>query len=1053
MEERTMSAEAVDEYVLRPVDVDKDAEKLAEMWRKSDDQWPGTWSRGVPVTGQMLREWLEREKRIEALVWDTGDAIAGYCSLWEWLEEPNVSYIALLNVAPGFQKKSLARKFLTHYVERVIELGSIRLDLHTWSGNLKAVPLYKKCGFFWLPGTSVHMLNFMPAILRMPIAQPFFAKHDWYRTFKRALTQDEDDERWEGMKVFTYHFEAGGDHLTVWADREALRITAVEIDDFFAAAITDDQEPSRGLPATIRWKLANKRDQPMQVSLIATGTEHLKLDHRDAVQLAPGQTVTLEASVAVSIDAPEVEDGKPAPFVKSLLIVDGQTLELGTGLRPRAAVEVKTIPQDVTLLPGVPRTVELQLHSRLKQEVEATVSLAPEKGLTANWTQQTLTLAPEAYGGYPVELCAQESGVFELAISIAARLDGDTIHLPAAPRAVFSLPPGGVLGAEVDGKLRIENEKMRLLMRQQGAELTIVDRATDKWLGFHFGYSGPPFRPSEYWEGKFDLTIEHHAGRLVAVASMPSRDNPDFVLRKRVTVGAGQVFSVDYDFENLGPERRRFQLTQWVGGNNQKAMITLPFAAGLVRAPWSEFPGPFDDELNRAAAYAEQWTSLEYDEATIGVVWAGDVEEVEFGWGIEALTRFYDCPPQSRVRPQSLHVYAGDGDWRAVRRLWQRLAGRPSTPDEPMPEPRAPLVARTEPPVIVTANGAVEASLIVEHHVARRFSGSASLMLPADWQADNTEMALADVYWRQPFCSELHLTTTARPGAATGTITIRSDEVDVDFAVPLIRLGDERPVEVHVDERDDQPVWTIDNGRVEIDVTPAFAGAVSALREGGVNHLFSPFPKPGALGWLAPWYGGLTPVVAVGDGGVSASKLRQETFVAEPLSLDDGRGITWRGVRQRAVLSEEALRDLTLEIDTLTVGGSPVVKQVMRLINSTPVTRRLETAGFVAFTQPDGSYSRTTLWGPEARKHRERMYSAHAGHWAAAQNPDTHRALALVSPRPGIAALGWGRDGGHFQLLTNLAVPANGSSEVVGYLVLADGIESARRYAALKDYV
>ncbi len=134
--------DAIEEYVLRSVDPERDAEKLVAMWQASDNQWPGTWSRGVPITAARIREWLKREKRIDALVWDTGDAIAGYCSLWEWPDEANVTYIALLNVAPQYQKLSLARRFLTHYVERVIELGSVRLDLHTWAGYLKAVPLY-----------------------------------------------------------------------------------------------------------------------------------------------------------------------------------------------------------------------------------------------------------------------------------------------------------------------------------------------------------------------------------------------------------------------------------------------------------------------------------------------------------------------------------------------------------------------------------------------------------------------------------------------------------------------------------------------------------------------------------------------------------------------------------------------------------------------------------------------------------------------------------------------------------------------------------------------
>ncbi|HZB96543.1 MAG TPA: hypothetical protein VE268_11325, partial [Herpetosiphonaceae bacterium] len=294
-------------------------------------------------------------------------------------------------------------------------------------------------------------------------------------------------------------------------------------------------------------------------------------------------------------------------------------------------------------------------------------------------------------------------------------------------------------------------------------------------------------------------------------------------------------------------------------------------------------------------------------------------------------------------------------------------------------------------------------------------------------------------------------TTSAGPGAAIGTIALRSAEFDADYQLPLVRLGDGRAVEVRRVERDAQPILTIDNGRLEIDVTPGFAGTVSAIREDGVDHLLSPFPRVGQLGWLAPWHGGLTPVLIMPGDWDFPGKLRQATFEAETVSSCDGRGIEWQGVRQRAPLSLEGLVGLLLEIDTLTVGGSPVVKQVMRFVNPTSVTRRLGATGWVAFVQPDGSYSRTTLWGPEPRKHSDRMYEIFTGHWAAAENPDTGRALALIAPRPDAGMLSWGRDGGHLQLLTQLTIPARGTSEVIGYIVLADDIEAARRFAALKD--
>ena len=128
-------------------------------------------------------------------------------------------------------------------------------------------------------------------------------------------------------------------------------------------------------------------------------------------------------------------------------------------------------------------------------------------------------------------------------------------------------------------------------------------------------------------------------------------------------------------------------------------------------------------------------------------------------------------------------------------------------------------------------------------------------------------------------------------------------------------------------------VYTIRNQRLEIDVVPSFLGSVSAIRDAGgeCNHLATAFPKPGAFGWSYPWYGGLQPEVSLDRLSWTAS-LEGEGFTVETVSCADALGTEWAGLRQRAPLSKEASRGLTLELDTLTLGNSPVVKLVWRLV-------------------------------------------------------------------------------------------------------------------------
>ena len=87
---------------------------------------------------------------------------------------------------------------------------------------MKAMPLYKRVGYNWVPGTRVLMESHIPGILGAEMFREFFERYDWYDSFKVKITQDIDDIVEEGFGVFRYHFEGNNDDvLNVKVDREA----------------------------------------------------------------------------------------------------------------------------------------------------------------------------------------------------------------------------------------------------------------------------------------------------------------------------------------------------------------------------------------------------------------------------------------------------------------------------------------------------------------------------------------------------------------------------------------------------------------------------------------------------------------------------------------------------------------------------------------------------------------------------------------------------------------------------------------------------------------
>ncbi|MCA9968242.1 MAG: hypothetical protein KC423_28545, partial [Anaerolineales bacterium] len=81
------------------------AASLAQMWNESDDQWPGTFTRGVPYTTERIKEWMGSfAPLLNLIVLDESNKVVAYGALQDTANQSGIScYVPLLNVHPGYQ--------------------------------------------------------------------------------------------------------------------------------------------------------------------------------------------------------------------------------------------------------------------------------------------------------------------------------------------------------------------------------------------------------------------------------------------------------------------------------------------------------------------------------------------------------------------------------------------------------------------------------------------------------------------------------------------------------------------------------------------------------------------------------------------------------------------------------------------------------------------------------------------------------------------------------------------------------------------------------------
>jgi RimJ/RimL family protein N-acetyltransferase len=1061
------------DYTIRPY-TSEDNAPLAVMWNESDDQWPGTFTGGVPTTEEQVRDWMDEEVCLMRLVVENsaGGSIVGYGSLWETPGRKDSCYVALLNVHPDHQKRSLARRMLTQMIDWAAEHGYRRVTISTWPANLKSVPLYKKVGFHWVPDLDVFMENYIPAVRRMGFGQDFFRRHDWYATFQRELKQVADEQRHPAtgdMKVFVFRWEEDGEAIEAVVDRCAQAITGVDTADFAAYAIVDESEPAQGIAYPVRWRVTNKRDEPVNVSVLADGETGIGLNHQASFALEAGETHVAEATFTCAADAPRLKldkhnRDKTAPKIKTTVVVGDSVVELGTGLHYRPAIDIGVEPEFPSLLPGESKMVYLTLRNRAGRPLQGSVSVEPQDGLKTDWLRHDFEVEAGRHAGLPLEVTCERAGAVPLRVAATFEDSGRQITTEPKRLSLLATPVGGVAADwnEDEETTVIENDFFRLVCHADGGKCLVRNKAFKRGEMHVREEIGPPFTPRDLGEKTYDLALERGQGWAKVTLTAKSGRFSGVSVAREVTVTASPVMQVRHRVVNNGGASRTLQVrpsVRFPDQDREAGLVALPRQERLVITRGADFPMVHGDMPQKPEKMAEQWLAFDRRGQVVGAVWNEDVVKHEMWWGHLALFHTERAlEPQSAVDVGPLYLYVGPGGWRDVRRVWQRVGGV-SHPDDAFVKPASDGAHAFGllPEPLVTLSGEVEARLSVGNIRERELNGRLVVEPPVGWTVDRAVLAVESVTSEKPLTEALRLTIADdRVGAFGGRLHLEEELLDEIRPFIVLRLGNEG-AQVAVKERreTDQPVWDVDSGRCVWTVAPEFDAGVVAWREMGseVNQLMTSFPDDGGLSWMKPWFGGVRPIFVLrGQGREWPGKFHEETFSISQVKAADAAGVPWQGVRLTSDLAREGCEDLRAELDYLTVGGSNVLKVVFRLLNASSAPRGV-LSGLFVFAQVDGDHRNGALYGDDFQRKRSPHEAwTRLGDWGAIVNPDTGRALAMASGS-GKGLLGltdWGKDGGHFWFDDELTIAPHGTCELVAYLALAESLEEAKRYESMK---
>jgi len=978
---------------------EEDATGLAALLNASDSAWPGTFTGGVPYTPERVLEQRREREYLLDLVAEADGAIVGTCTLTRDWDDPQAAYVAFLNVHPEWHGKGIGKRLLLRAVDEAVHLGVPYVSLHTWAGNERALPLYKKTGFFWIPGTDVRMENYLPLVLRLPWAKELLGDAHWYGCLKREITLEEDREEWEGREVFRYRLERGEKSLEVVIDRAAKAPCAVYAEGFSAELWPAPAEPRAVLPFRLCWRLANRGEDPLIVGLSARGDPGVEVRGGELITLGPGEVREGELACRTAPDL-VAEPRRPAPAAHLSLLTPTGEVELACGLRPRLPIEVSCGPAPAILPPGTPSRVPLSLTNRHHQRLQGRLTLAPREGVTLSPSSLEFDLPPGETRCWEVELSARAGGH---ALSGRVELSsGEGWEFPPLP--VLARGPGEVVGCLLRDEAVVAGEGFWVLARARGGRLIFFQPGEAHPLLRQGEELGPPFFPGELGQRRWEIYLAQDPRGVEIRLETESGRFPGIRLVKRVRVSSSPLVEVFYNVSSQakGPVRLQLRPAHW-DLPDLPWRIAFRAEQGLVEDHLGGFP---QGETDFPKQLAEDWLALVGEGIVVGLLPQGGVEW-DCSWGWSWKTPMATLSPGERTSLHRYLIHLGSGDFRTVRARWAAGRGESEREEEPRP-----LVWAEARPLLVGEAG--ELSVEVKTVRGQPFSGTLSLRPPAGVSFSPAQVEVPRVTPERPVKLEIAWEKTGELRAGLGEAVLRGMGEERRFPLPLIFLPSGTP-QVVAGEREGQEVFSISTGEGEIQVAPGFSAAAFSWRERGKEWLLSAFPKARAFAWLSPWFGGIYPILyeLSLEEWNWPGRLYRECFQGQVWRGELG-GIPLAGVRLTCRPKGEGLAGLDLEVIYASPGEGLLLSALRVKNHGRP--RRLA-GGFLGFLSLGGEYREAVLETP-GRTRLPSPYHAwyDAPDWGLVRAPSGEGVLALAPPGGKVGTWDAGEKGRHLTL-------------------------------------
>jgi ribosomal protein S18 acetylase RimI-like enzyme len=785
------------------------AEAVVRMWHESADGWPPGFNCESKTAEYVADKHRDGDYIHTTLAMD-GDRVVGYIRTRQYGGEPDAAYVAFVNVVTDMHGRGIGKRLLLDTIERVSEAGYDRIDLDTWPGNLKAVPLYKKTGFLWVPDRDVHMENYLPLLLRRPEVKRLLGDGYWYDHLCHDGLETKPDlhETGSGRRVFTYRFERdnealeaevdlAGRCLSGWSDgRRSFRLSRGGGKLVFGRPV-DVRLEGTALPRKLEISAHDDLEAPLSMS-------------------SDGRCGVVEV-VPRPLPLPYTRREK-APVVSVELPLE-EPLVLGMGIDAADAVKVEDLACRLTA--GVDR-VRIHLKRRAAEEA-ATLRWRLDQG---EWSSRETDLSAAVFSSVELPVGELRPGMHTLEVRIdCSGAEGPVRRVlvsrgPLEGTQTWSCPRGSVA----------ETSTLRLELRPQGGRALLYRLGLDgaKGAGGFRILAGPPMFGGDLSSQRYEVGLAD--GDLTACCDWVSRPGLRYCVRYGLDACGLVRGSAEIENDSGAPEEAFFTAMGWEG-QGWPGDVLLPSGDDMVRSEqiFQLFPDQ-DSDLPREMSELPFPVMGGYGEAA-----GSGILACFEGWQLLRSgcprSKKYLVRPGEKVRSPDLERLVASASPGSLLDAGAAVGWDVDRPGRYLVFPDI------DCPPLLPAGSRVSLSNPLRAKRAARI------------EVDGNPVAEGEVGPGESIEAGVEAGPHSLAFAASGVQRNRSVLAVEPGRVETGREGDD---------------LRLSGSGLQIAVDPGARGHVHSIRYAGREWAFSSHPEPAAFAWFSPWFGGIVPWVSPG---------------------------------------------------------------------------------------------------------------------------------------------------------------------------------------------